>query len=110
VIVMMALAGKGPAFVFFVALVGFFLYAMRAVLQAWAIESTPKEMAGSGVGLQFGTQALGSAFAPAIFGVIADMYGIHTAFLAIAGTIVFANVLIVFMPGEDGKKRAPATV
>jgi len=101
VIVMMTFAGSGPVFVFFVALVGFFLYAMRAVLQAWAIESTPPEMAGSGVGLQFGTQAFGSAFAPAIFGVVADTYGIHAAFLFLAGTIVFANVLIVFMPNDE---------
>jgi FSR family fosmidomycin resistance protein-like MFS transporter len=108
VIVLMAFAGKGPAFVFFVALVGFFLYAMRAVMQAWAIESTPKDMAGSGVGLQFGTQAFGSAFAPALFGIIADTYSIHTAFLFLAGLIVFANVLIVFMPKDNPRQVKPA--
>jgi MFS family permease len=103
VIVMMAFAGKSHAFVLFIALIGFFLYAMRAVLQAWAIESTPKEMAGSGVGLQFGTQAAGGAFAPVIFGIIADAYDIQAAFLFLAGLIVFANVLIVFMPKDDKK-------
>ncbi len=97
-IAFMAFAGTGPAFVFFIAVVGFFLYAMRAVLQAWAVESTPREMAGSGVAVQFGIQAAGSAIAPAIFGMVADAYDLHTAFLVIAGTIVVANVLIVFMP------------
>ena len=36
VIVFMALAGKRVLFVVFIELVGFFLYAMRPVLQAWA--------------------------------------------------------------------------
>jgi MFS transporter, FSR family, fosmidomycin resistance protein len=107
-IVFMAFAGTGPAFVFFIAVVGFFLYAMRAVLQAWAIESTPKEMAGSGVAVQFGIQAVGSAIAPAIFGMVADAYDLHTAFLVIAGTIVVANVLIVFMPNGAVKPAQTA--
>jgi MFS family permease len=107
VIVAMAFSGTGPAFVFFIALVGFFLYAMRAALQAWAVESTPREMAGSGVAIQFGIQAAGAAFAPAIFGMVADAYSLQIAFLVIAGTIVFANVLILFMP--DGAAKPAAT-
>jgi MFS family permease len=47
-IVGMAFAGKSVLFVVFIALVGFFLYAMRSVLQAWAIESVPKNLAGTG--------------------------------------------------------------
>jgi len=39
----MVLAGNSALFVLFIALVGFFLYAMRSVLQAWAIEVTPKK-------------------------------------------------------------------
>ena len=103
-IVFMALAGKSAAFVLFIALVGFFLYAMRAVLQAWAVESTPKDMAGSGVAMQFGIQSVGAAIAPAIFGMIADAYDLHTAFFFLAGTIIFANVLIMFMPNGEAKK------
>jgi MFS family permease len=109
VIVAMAFSGTGPAFVFFIALTGFFLYAMRAVLQAWAVEATPREMAGSGVAIQFGIQAVGGAIAPAIFGMVADAHGLQTAFLVIAGTIVFANVLIVFMPDGAAKHAKPAT-
>ena len=107
-IVFMALAGKSLAFVLFIALVGFFLYAMRPVLQAWAVEATPKELAGSGVGLQFGIQHVGAAAAPAIFGMIADASDIYTAFFFLAGTILFANVLIFFMPKENGRQAKPA--
>jgi MFS family permease len=108
-IVFMALAGKSVAFVLFIALVGFFLYAMRPVLQAWAVEATPRELAGSGVGLQFGIQHIGASIAPALFGVIADAYDLYTAFYFLAGTILFANVLIVFMPNERAAQAKPAT-
>jgi len=99
-IVGMALAAKTPWFVVFVALVGFFLYAMRPALQAWAMDATPKNMGGSTVGLQFTFSAVGSAIAPAICGMIADAYNIYTAFYFLAGTIVFANVMMLLMPKE----------
>ena len=108
-IVFMALAGKSVTFVIFIALVGFFLYAMRPVLQAWAVEATPRELAGSGVGLQFGIQHVGASIAPALFGMIADAYDIYTAFYFLAGTILFANLLIVFMPNERASHPKPAT-
>lgn len=107
-IILMALAGKSFAFVLFIALVGFFLYAMRPVLQAWAVEATPRHLAGSGVGLQFGLQAVGAAIAPAIFGIIADASDIYTAFYWLAGTIILANLLVVFIPnsGQSGRSSA----
>jgi len=107
-IAFMAAAGKSFAFVLFIALVGFFLYAMRPVLQAWAVEATPKDLAGSGVGLQFGIQHIGAGIAPALFGMIADAYDIYTAFYFLAGTILFANVLIFFMPDGDAAHAKPA--
>ncbi len=97
-IVGMVLAGKSSAFVVFIALVGFFLYAMRSVLQAWAVESVPKNLTGAGVGLQFGVTAVGAGISPAIFGMIADAYDIYTGFYFLAGTIACANILIFFMP------------
>jgi sugar phosphate permease len=107
-IAFMAAAGKSFAFVIFIALVGFFLYAMRPVLQAWAVEATPKDLAGSGVGLQFGIQHIGASIAPALFGMIADAYDIYTAFYFLAGTILFANVLIFFMPNGQAAQAKPA--
>jgi MFS family permease len=105
-IVGMALAGRSAAFVVFVALVGFFLYAMRPVLQAWAVESTPRHLAGTGVGLQFGIQAAGGGIAPALAGLIADAYDLYTAFYFLAGSIVAANLLVFFVP-DSGRKAAP---
>jgi sugar phosphate permease len=99
-IVLMALSGRTVWFVVFVATVGFFLYAVRSVLQAWAVECTPKELAGTGVGLQFGITGLGASVAPALVGMIADATNIYTGFYFLAGTIVFANVLVLFMPKD----------
>lgn len=107
-IVAMALAGRSIMFVAFIALVGFFLYAMRPVLQAWAVECTPKHLAGTGVGVQFGITAFGSSAAPAVSGMIADAFDIYTAFYFLAGTIIFANFLVFFMPNGETAKTAPA--
>lgn len=103
----MAFAGRSVVFVGFIALVGFFLYAMRPVLQAWAVECTPKHLAGTGVGLQFGITAIGASLAPAVFGIIADAFDIYTAFFFLAGTIILANFLVFFMP--NGEAPEPAT-
>ena len=108
-IVGMALAGRTVLFVVFVALVGFFLYAMRAVLQAWAVECTPKHLAGTGVGLQFGITAIGGVIAPALFGMIADANGLYAAFYGLAGTIILANLLVIFVPKGDAPARRAAS-
>jgi MFS family permease len=108
-IVAMALAGRTPAFIFMVAILGFFLYATRAVIQAWTIEETPRHLAGTGIGVVFTLQGLGGAISPTIFGLIADTYDIFTAFYFLAGTIVVANCLIVFMPGRETAQSGPVT-
>lgn len=107
-IIGMALAGKNVLFVFFIALVGFFLYAIRSVLQAWAVECTPKHLAGTGVGLQFGITAIGASVAPALFGMIADAFDIYAAFYFLAGTIIFANFLVFFVPNGETARAAVA--
>ena len=105
----MVLAGKSFAFVIFVALVGFFLYAMRAVLQAWAVESTPKNLAGAGVGIQFAVTSFGASVSPLVFGMIADATNVYTGFYFLAGTIIAANLLVFFMPDAGAAKPATAS-
>ena len=101
VLVFMAVAGKSQAFVFFIAVLGFFLYAIRPVIQAWLIEATPKNMGGSSIGILFGAQSLGASVAPLIGGVIADRWGLSATFYFLAGTIVCANLFIVLMPRSE---------
>lgn len=109
VLLAMAFAGRSIAFVALIAVLGFFLYAIRPVLQAWLLESTPKKMGGTSIGVLFATQALGSAVGPLIGGLLADRYGLMSAFYFLACTIVVANLFIFLMPpGMAQRENAPA--
>jgi MFS family permease len=98
VLACMAFAGRSQAFIFFIAVLGFFLYSIRPVLQAWLLEATPRNMGGTSIGILFAVQALGSAISPLIGGFLADRYGLMSTFYFLALTIVIANLLIFFMP------------
>jgi len=101
VLLFMAVAGKSPAFVAFIAVLGFFLYAIRPVIQAWLIETTPKNMGGSSIGILFGAQSLGASIAPLLGGLIADRWGLGATFYFLAATIVCANLFILLMPRAE---------
>ena len=98
VLVFMALAGGSPVFVALIAILGFFLYATRPVIQAWLLDVTPKNMGGSSIGVLFGAQAVGGALGPYFGGMIADRYGLLATFYFLAFTIVIANVLVIWVP------------
>lgn len=98
VLAFMAFAGRSHAFVIFIAILGFFLYAVRPVLQAWLLEATPKNMGGTSIGVLFGTQAIGSAAGPIIGGEVADRFGLMGTFYFLALTIVIANLFVFFVP------------
>ncbi len=104
VLTAMVIAGKSLAFIVFIAVLGFFLYAIRPVMQAWLIETTPKNMGGSSIGVLFGAQALGSSIAPLLGGIIADNYGLTATFYFLAVTISTASVFVFFMPTGDAKQ------
>jgi len=50
--------------------------------------------------------SLGAAISPSLFGMIADNFDIYKAFYFLAGTIVFANLLILLMPKEQASHKA----
>jgi len=104
VIVMMVFAGGSAWFVALVALLGFFLFAVRAVLQAWMLDATPPGIGGSAIGLLFSTQAAGAAIGPISAGLVADHFGIMSAFYFTAATIVVANLLVFATPATLMKK------
>lgn len=110
VLLFMAFAGRSAAFVFFIALLGFFLFAIRAVLQAWLLDCTPREMGGTAIGILFGTQAVGAAIGPLIGGLIADRYGLIATFYFLAFTVVIANLFVFFTPMPERQPAAEAKV
>ena len=98
VLLSMAFAGRSPAFVFLVGFLGFFLFAIRSVMQAWLLDMTPPNMGGTSIGVLFGTQAVGVALGPFIGGLIADHFGLINTFYFLALTIVAANMFILLTP------------
>ncbi len=106
VLLMMAFAGGSVWFVVLVAVLGFFMYASRPVIQAWMLESTPRNLGGTSIGILFGAQAVGSAIGPLLGGMIADQYGLLSAFYFLASTIVIANLFVFFMPKDELKRAA----
>jgi predicted MFS family arabinose efflux permease len=108
VLVLMAVMGGSPVFIALIAVLGFFLYATRPVIQAWLLDSTPKNMGGSSIGVLFGAQAVGASLGPLFGGMVADRWGLLATFYFLACTIVLANLLVFWIPNVDaqGKSRA----
>ena len=81
-----------------VAFLGFFLFSVRSVLQAWLLDCVPQNRGGTSIGLLFGMQSFGAALGPLLGGLLADRYGLGVVFYFLAGTIVFANLFVFFTP------------
>lgn len=101
VLLLMTFAGGTPLFVFLIAVLGFFLYAARPIMQAWMLEATPKNMGGTAIGLMFGMQSGAQAIAPVLGGIVADQYGLLSAFYLLAATIILANIMVIWIPSSD---------
>ncbi len=97
----MAFAGRSSLFVVLVAFLGFFLFAVRSVLQAWLLDATPSSQGGTSIGILFGSQALGAAIGPVSGGILADHYGLNIVFYFLATTIVIANLFVFFTPTPE---------
>lgn len=87
-------------FVLALALIGFFLFSLTPVLNAWALDVAPPELGGTSIGILFATQSLLGGIAPVVGGAIADAWGLPATFYFIAATIMVANVLILAIKGE----------
>jgi predicted MFS family arabinose efflux permease len=108
VLVLMAVMGGSPVFVALVAVLGFFLYATRPVIQAWLLDSTPKNMGGSSIGVLFGAQAIGASLGPLFGGLVADRWGLLATFYFLAFTIVIANLLVFWIPNVEAREAGAA--
>ncbi len=106
ILLSMIFVGGTIWFVVLVSVLGFFLFAVRAVLQAWLLDATPPDLGGSAIGLLFGAQAAGAAAGPILAGMLADRFGIMSSFYFLAATIVVANLMIFVTPTPDANAAA----
>lgn len=95
-------------FVAVLALLGFFLYAIRPVIWAWVLDLGPKDLGGTTVSLFSGAQSLFSSLSPVLCGFIADRWGILAAFYFLAGTVLIANFIVLTIP--EVRKERPAVL
>jgi MFS family permease len=95
-------------FITALAILGFFLYAVRPVIWAWVLDLGPRKLGGSMVSFFSGSQSLLSSLSPVLCGFIADRWGILTAFYFLAGTVFVANLIVLAIREE--KREAPLLV
>jgi MFS family permease len=86
---------------------GFFLFSLQPVMQAWMMDLAPKNVGGTTVSAMFGMQSLFSSIAPPICGFIADRFGILYSFYFLAATILAANFLVYLIPEKPPQTEAP---
>jgi MFS family permease len=84
-----------------VSVLGFFMYATRPVVQSWQMDRSPPELLASMTGAMFMVQALMSAIAPVIGGILADRFGLLSVFYFLAASVLLANLLCLTMPKTE---------
>jgi sugar phosphate permease len=84
-----------------ISLLGFFLFAIRPVVQSWMMDLVPPSFAGSATSLMFGVQAVLGALTPLIGGVMADRYGLLAVFYMLTGIMLLANILALLVPRRE---------
>lgn len=87
-------------FIVLVGLGGIATFAVRPVIQSWALDKAPPRLGGSMVSFLFGTQSAFAMAVPVIGGQIADIWGIEYVFYALGSTIIVA-MLIAATISED---------
>ncbi len=90
VIFAMPFATSLTMFIILVGLAGVSTFAVRPVIQSWALEKAPPQLGGSMVSLLFGTQSAFAMAVPIVGGMIADAWGIGYVFYALAATVLVA--------------------
>lgn len=84
-----------------VSVLGFFMYATRPVIQSWQMDRSPPEMIASMTGAMFMVQAVMSASAPLIGGLLADRFGLISVFYFLAVSVLLANLLCLTIPKTE---------
>ena len=97
----LAFISNKTIFVITVAVLGFFMYAVRPVIHSWMMDRAPPHLAATLTSTLFGTQSLLSMIGPVIGGWLADRYGLGSVFYFLAGLVLIANLLAFAVPRSE---------
>lgn len=89
-----------------VSVLGFVMYAVRPVIHSWMMDLAPSGVRGSATSVLFGTQAALSIAVPVVGGAVADTWGLTEVFYLIAGFMLVANAMVVFLSGPEAMSKA----
>ena len=90
------LVGSGWLFVVLVVVMGAFLFSLMSILLAAATDLVPRDVQAATVSLVFGAAIIVSGLAPYIGGLLADSYGVKSAFLWASGMVLVAALIATF--------------
>lgn len=105
---MMALLGvfqQGYLFMGSLVVLGLFLFSVRPVNFAYAMEVTPKEVGATTVGFIFGLNTAFAALAPLAAGIIADRVGAISTFYLGSALVLGSAILTLTLPKVIKKKE-----
>lgn len=105
---MMALLGvfqQGYLFMGSLMVLGLFLFSVRPVNFAYALEVTPKEVGATTVGFIFGLNTAFAALAPLAAGIIADRVGAISTFYLGSALVLGSAILTLTLPKVIKKKE-----
>ncbi|MDE1932091.1 MAG: MFS transporter [Alphaproteobacteria bacterium] len=101
IVVLMTFITNHAAYVACISVLGFFLYAMRPVIQAWQVDRSPPEHLAAITSALFTVQAMLSALAPVVGGFLADRFGLISVFYFLAASVLAGNVLCFLVPKTE---------
>ncbi|MGH6977088.1 MAG: MFS transporter, partial [Stellaceae bacterium] len=101
IVVLMTFITNHAAYVACISVLGFFLYAMRPVIQAWQVDRSPPEHLAAITSALFTVQAVLSALAPVVGGFLADRFGLISVFYFLAASVLVGNVLCFLVPKTE---------
>ena len=113
---MMALLGvfqQGYLFMGSLVVLGLFLFSVRPVNFAYALEVTPKDIGATTVGFIFGLNTAFAALAPIIAGIVADRVGAVSTFYLGSALVLGSAILTLTLPKVIRQKKGetvPASV
>jgi FSR family fosmidomycin resistance protein-like MFS transporter len=104
-IIGLTFVGNPAVFVVGITVLGFALYAIRPVTQAWMMDLAPKEHGASAASVMFAMQSGWTPVVVFLSGVIADEFGLIYVFYLIAASMLCANIVAYFLPGEKAASK-----
>ena len=94
-------AGSGVLLALVAVCIGFFIYAVNAIIQAAAMDVTPEAAGATTIALLFGSSALFTIPSPTIAGWLSETFGTPSVFLFSGGLVLLSAFILLFLPMDQ---------